>query len=158
MTSARLRRRVRQCLAGLPVDLQRVVDKHHAPPATAQGVTPQTPAALPYFSAAKTVWFMHLTDIEMAILAATVRAVERKPNWNLSDGWPPTGAVWRVAPLPLAIEILMAHGHPTHHLCRALTNHVTGAGDSPWGFVPGDAVGEIWLVRPPGGWLAQPTS
>jgi hypothetical protein len=101
---------------------------------------------------------MHLTALEMTLLAAKARAVEPKPTWNLSNGWPPEGTVWRVQPVPLAIELSMARGHPTHRLCRALTHHTAGAEHSPWCFVPGDGTGEIWLVRPRAGWLAQPAS
>lgn len=33
-----------------------------------------------------------------------------------------------------------------------------GADHSAWVLVPGDSVGELWPMRPPAGWLAQPTS
>ena len=101
---------------------------------------------------------MHLTALEMTLLAAKARAVEPKLTWNLSDGWPPAGAVWRVEPVPLAIELLIAQGRPAERLCRAFNSIVPGAYRSPWCFVPGDGAGEIWLVRPAAGWLVRPTS
>jgi hypothetical protein len=101
---------------------------------------------------------MFLTAHEMTQLAAKARAVEPKPPWNLSNGWPQEGTVWRVEPVPLAIELLIAQGRPAERLCRALTNIVPGAYRSPWCFVAGDGTSKIWLVRPPDGWSAQPTS
>jgi hypothetical protein len=116
------------------------------------------PAGLPTSSTSAIVTIMFLTVVEMTQLAARARTVDPKPPWRLSDGWPQVGTVWRVEPVPLAIELLIAQGRPPERLCRALTNTVPGAYQSPWCFVPGDAEGEIWLVRPPAGWVARPMS
>ena len=101
---------------------------------------------------------MFLTAHEMTQVAAKARPVEPKPAWNLSSGWPQEGTVWRVEPVPLAIELLIAQGRPAERLCRALTNIVPSAYRSPWCFVPGDAAGKIWLVHPPESWAVWPKS
>ena len=127
-------------------------------PARPQRRLRQRLVGLPSSPEAENVRSMFLTAHEMTLLAAKARAVGPKPPWNLSNGWPHEGTVWRVEPVPLAIELLIAQGRPAERLCRALTNFVPGAYWSPWCFVPGDAPGEIWLVRPAACWLAQPTS
>jgi hypothetical protein len=90
---------------------------------------------------------MYLTTLDMTMLAARVRATEPKPSWDLVKGWPTSGVVWRVEPLPKHIGVMQQMGHSNVHFCHALTGHTPGGMDSPWSFVPGDAAGEIWLVK-----------
>lgn len=63
----------------------------------------------------------------MTQLAAKARAVEPKPPWNISNAWPQEETVWRVEPVLLSIELLIAQGRPAERLCRALSNIVPGA-------------------------------
>jgi hypothetical protein len=85
--------------------------------------------------------------------------VEPKPTWNPSVGWPPSGVVWRVAPLPLAIELVAKNGTTAVQMCGMLQSRFDPTGDAPWVFIPGDGAGvSIWLVKPHADWLNPPQS
>ncbi len=91
---------------------------------------------------------MYLTRLEMEQVAGAVRHVTPKPDWDVKAGWPPSGVVWRVYPVPVEATGALARGMTPDLVCRQLRTTYDATEDALWCFVPGDIYGEIWLVRP----------